>query len=182
MKIALHCSEGSKSILLELLSAWNIAIDGQSPVCVVESGCDIPEDKIGIVFHMSNLASLMELLNPSAGKEPDPMDTIIGRNLHESYEIIPLGQIHYFEARGNYVFCITANQEYRVKEKLYELEAKLPQNRFIRVGKSYIVNIHNVKEIIPWFGRRLVLKFVDSKKEIEVSKNYVKNVKEFLGI
>lgn len=182
MKIALHCSELSKGILLELFSARNITIDPQSAVSVVETGYEIPTGKIAIVFHMAHLAMLVELLDKMANGAADHPGTVIGRNIHESYEIVPLEQVQHFEARGNYVFCVTASQAYRVKEKLFELESRLPRNRFIRVGKSHIVNINHVKEIIPWFGRRFVLKFIHSKQEIEVSKNYVKSLKEFLGI
>jgi DNA-binding LytR/AlgR family response regulator len=182
MKIALQCSQSSEDLLLELLSTRSITVDPASSVCVVEAGLDIPQDKIVIVFHMAQLARLIELFDTIANDGGNSMNSVIGRNVHESYEIIPLDQIHYFEGRGNFVICATVDQEYRIKEKLYELESKLPVNSFIRVAKSYIVNIDNVKEIIPWFGRRLVLKFVHSKREVEVSKNYVKNVKEFLGI
>jgi DNA-binding LytR/AlgR family response regulator len=96
-------------------------------------------------------------------------------------EIIPFKEILYFEGKGNYAYCITVTGKYRIKEKLYELEKKM-NNEFIRVGKSFIVNITNIKEIIPWFGRRLLLKFTDNKSEIEVSKNYVKSFKSHLGI
>jgi DNA-binding LytR/AlgR family response regulator len=113
------------------------------------------------------------------------------RTLPQGYDTVlneEASNFYYFEARGNNVFCIAAGvdhkltNEYRIKDKLYELEARLPQNRFLRVSKSYIVNIDNVNEIIPWFGRRLILRFVDGKREIEVSRNYVKNLKEYLGM
>lgn len=97
-------------------------------------------------------------------------------------DIIVHSRICYFEARKNAVYCVTADGEYRVKEKLYELETTLPEDRFIRISRSYIVNIENVSRIIPWFGRRLVLRFNNTKKEVEVSKNYASAFKAFLKI
>jgi len=177
-----------RGVLQELLSTRNIGVEEQSNLCVVEAGCEIPKDKIAILFDLANLGQLIELLDKLARIPDDSPNTIIGKSWDDSYQIIAHPQVYYFEARGNNVFCIAADtvhnspNEYRIKEKLYELEARLPHNRFIRVGKSYIVNIDNVTEIIPWFGRRLILRFVDGKREIEVSRNYVKNLKEFLGI
>jgi DNA-binding LytR/AlgR family response regulator len=177
-----------QGVLQELLATRNIGIEEQSNVCIVETGCEIPKDKIVILFELGNLSQLIELLDKLARVGDDSPNTIIGRSVDDSYQIIAYPQVYYFEARGNYVFCIAAGavrnspNEYRIKEKLYELEMRLPQNRFIRVGKSFIVNIDNISEIIPWFGRRLILRFVDGKKEIEVSRNYVKNFKEFLGM
>jgi DNA-binding LytR/AlgR family response regulator len=114
--------------------------------------------------------------------QDDTVNTIIGRCSDGNYEIIPYKRICFFEGRGNNTFCVTKDGEYRIKDKLYELDASLPKNRFVRVGKPFIVNIENVKQIVPWFGRRLVLKFIDCQKEIEVSKNYTKSFKEFLDM
>ena len=181
MKLGLICSDSTRIILLELLSTRNITIDAQSNVYIVESGGEIPKDKIAILFSLANISQLIELLDRLKVDDVG-IDTIVGRSNDERYTVIPYKHVSYFEARDNSVFCITAENEYRVKERLYELEDRLPRNRFIRVGKSFIVNIGNVKEIIPWFGRRLLLRFINSKKEVEVSKSYVKQVKEFLDM
>lgn len=180
MTVNLICSENIKPILLGILCERNISIDEQADICIVEAGCPVPTDKLCMVFPSDNLFVLMELLNKLT--KPNDNDKIIGRFENERYIVMSFDQIFYFEARGNYTFCITEDGEYKVKEKLYELEARLPQIKFIRVGKSFIANIENVKEIVPWFGRRLILKFAGSKREIEVSKNYVKSFKEFLGL
>lgn len=181
MRIELVCSDNLRGILVELLAARSIVPDEAADIAIVESGCEIPLDKIALVFNVSNMAKLVELLARMSRAGEENITTIIGRS-EDKYEVIPLKQVAFFEGRGNFVFCSTTGGEYKVKERLYELEARLPQNSFIRVSKSFIVNIVNVKEIIPWFGRRLVLKFNNSKKEIEVSKNYVKILKKFLGM
>jgi Response regulator of the LytR/AlgR family len=188
MKLGLNCTPNMRGVLQELLLARNIGIEEQSDLQLVEAGCEIPKNKIAILFELKGLGQLVELLDKLGRIADDSPNTIIGKSGEDSYQIIAYPQVYYFEARGNNVFCITAGassnstNEYRIKEKLYELEARLPQNRFLRVNKSYIVNIDNVNEIIPWFGRRLILRFVDGKREIEVSRNYVKNLKEFLGM
>ncbi len=180
MTVNLICSENIKPILLGILCERNISIDEQVDICIVEAGYSVPNDKLCIVFPSGSLFVLIELLNKLTKLNDN--DKIIGRSENERYIVISFDRIFYFEARGNYTFCITEDGEYKVKEKLYELEARLPQIKFIRVGKSFIANIENVKEIVPWFGRRLILKFADRKREIEVSKNYVKSFKEFLGL
>jgi two-component system, LytTR family, response regulator len=188
MKLSLHCTINMQEVLRELLSGRGIEVEEEASVCLVEAGCDVPEDKIAILFDIKNLGCLIELLDKLGRVGKDCPNTMIGKSKDESYQIIALPKVFYFEARGNNVFCIAAAasdkliREYKIKEKLYELEVRLPQNHFLRVGKSYIVNIDNVNEIIPWFGRRLILRFVDGKREIEVSRNYVKNLKEFLGM
>jgi len=180
MKVNLICSDNKKQILIELLSARNLEIDEHAEICIVESGFSPPEDKLCLLFHSGNIFTMMELLSRLTGEKKE--FKIIGKTENERYKVIPYHEINYFESQGNYTYCNTIEGEYRVKEKLYELEYNIPQDRFIRVAKSFIVNIVNVTEITPWFGRRLLLKFLKSKKDVEVSRNYVKNFKEFLGI
>ena len=180
MQVGLVCSDKLYDILKELLSNKNIDISEQSDLYLIEAGYDIPHGKLTMVFEAVNLHLLIEIL-VKLSKSGDKSNIVIGKS-DDKYEIMALCQILFFEARGNYVYCITANGEYKIKEKLYELEKTLTLSSFIRISKSFVVNITNVKEIIPWFGRRLVLRFNNSKIEIEVSKNYVKSFKEFLGI
>lgn len=182
MRVGLICRDSIKRILLELLSARGVHIDENSEVFFVEFGCEVPKNKASIVFDFDNMNPFLELLDRLCKPAEDAGNTIIGKSSEDKYEIVPFDRIHYFEGRGNSVVCITADCEYKVKSKLYELEERLPQNRFIRISKSLIVNISSVSQIIPWFGRRLVLRFTGSKNEVEVSRSYVKNFKNFLGI
>ncbi len=181
MKVSLICSDNKKPLLIELLSARKIEIDDEAEICIVESGFPPSVDKLCLLFHSSNLFTMMELLGNMTQTDEDK-STIVGRTDNERFKMIPYNQIYYFEARGNNTFCITGDGEFRVKDKLYELESKVPHNRFIRIGKSFIANITHVTEITPWFGRKLLLKFEKGKNGIEVSRNYVKSFKEFLGI
>lgn len=181
MRTGLICTDNIKGFMTDLLNSKGIVFDETSNIYIIETGFDIPTGKIAIVFDFNNIGSLIELMEKLSKIDEENSSTIVGK-ADERYEVIPLKQVYFFEGNGNYVFCSTINGKYKVKEKLYELESKLPKNRFIRVSKSYIVNIGTVKEIIPWFGRRFLLRFNDSKNEIEVSKNYIKSFKDFLDM
>lgn len=181
MKFDLLCSPNLKPVLAELLKNRNIIMDDQAPFGIVESGFTPPPGKVAVLFDGNNLNHLIELLDKLSKPVEGYPEGIIGRISDERLEIVPYRQICYFEAQGNNVVCVTPGGSYQVRDKLFELEEKLPAGRFIRVSKSLIVNIANVKEIIPWFGRRLVLRFELIPAEIEVSKNYVRSFKEFLG-
>jgi DNA-binding LytR/AlgR family response regulator len=62
------------------------------------------------------------------------------------------------------------------------MEKLIACNNFIRVNKSNIINVLKIKEIIPWFGGRILLRFISSEERIEVSRNYVKDFKQFLDM
>lgn len=100
----------------------------------------------------------------------------------ETWHVIKLEDILFFEARESAVFFYSQKSYYRMNEKLYEAEKRLPRQSFIRISRSYIVNIQRVATIAPWFSRRLLLTFDNTEVTVEVSRNYVQAFKEFLGM
>ena len=71
----------------------------------------------------------------------------------------------YIESIKDYVNIKTINQEYIVLETLKSLESQLPDN-FIRVHKSYLVNINKIKSIL----QKIIL--LNSEKEIPIGDSY----------
>lgn len=53
--------------------------------------------------------------------------------------------VSYFEGYGEYVKVITLNKTYVVRESLTDFEHKLPAESFLRIHKSYIVNLLKIK-------------------------------------
>ncbi|SJZ54481.1 LytR/AlgR family response regulator transcription factor [Selenihalanaerobacter shriftii] len=80
--------------------------------------------------------------------------------------------------------CVKTNDdEYRTDANLSDLEERLPNPKFFRVHRSYLANLEEVEEIIPWFkGKyRLIMNDI-SKLEIPVSRMKVKELKEIMNL
>ena len=66
---------------------------------------------------------------------------------------------------------------------LDELQSHLDPDVFWRVHRSHVVNIHKIKEIVPWFSRNYILKMKDSRgTEISVSRSQTKRLREYLSL
>jgi two-component system, LytTR family, response regulator LytT len=66
---------------------------------------------------------------------------------------------------------------------LDELHARLDPEVFWRVHRSHLVNIHKVKEIVPWFSRNYILRMTDAKAtEIPVSRSQTRRLREYLKL
>jgi two-component system, LytTR family, response regulator len=52
--------------------------------------------------------------------------------------------INYFEGYGEYVKVITTNKNYLVRDSLAEFEHRLSSDFFLRIHKSYLVNIRKI--------------------------------------
>ena len=66
---------------------------------------------------------------------------------------------------------------------LDELQSQLDPAIFLRVHRSHIVNIHKIKEIVPWLTRNYILKMRDSNgTEIPVSRTQTKRLRDYLNL
>lgn len=168
-----------------MCASRGIGIDAGAEVFLVERGLVPPETGITISFDPANLGGLFDFLDDmgSSASAKNDSDTIVGKqNEKESFEIIKLDDIYYFNADDNDTFCRTRNGVHEVRKKLYELENNLYDRGFVRVNKSFLVNILMVSEIAPWFGGRLLLKFKDMDEEVEVSRKNVPLFKQYIDM
>ena len=92
---------------------------------------------------------------------------------------LSLDEILFFETNDNNVHAHTADETYRVKYRLYELEGILPYS-FLRVSKSTILNSKNVFSINKSLTSSNIVQFYKSHKQVYVSRFYYKNLKQRL--
>lgn len=92
--------------------------------------------------------------------------------------------ILFFKAKEKKIQVHTKNDQFvcPTAYTLEELSKRLELHSFFRTHRSYLVNLSHVREIIPWFTGRYLLKMSDkSATEIPVSRSHVKDLKQKLG-
>ena len=66
---------------------------------------------------------------------------------------------------------------------LEEMHAALDAESFWRPHRSYLVNIHHIKEVVPWFKSSYMLKMNDKKQtEVPVSRQQTKRLRELFKL
>ena len=93
---------------------------------------------------------------------------------------VPLNDILFFETEGEHVYAHTGDDAYRVKERLYELEEKLPKN-FIRAAKSTVLNTKQVYSVTRNLTASSLVKFINSHKQVYVSRYYYQKLQQRLN-
>jgi two-component system LytT family response regulator/two-component system response regulator LytT len=88
------------------------------------------------------------------------------------------------ERDGGAVSIVTREMEgssnYRTLE---ELHAALDSDLFWRPHRSYLVNIHHIKEVVPWFKSSYMLKMSDKKQtQIPVARAQIKRMRELFKL
>ena len=91
-----------------------------------------------------------------------------------------LAEIYCFVSENNKVLAVCENEKFRLKERLYQLEEKLPEN-FVKINQSCIADIKKIKKFDASFTGVLKVIFKNGFTDY-VSRRNVKNVKERLGL
>lgn len=121
-------------------------------------------------------------VNPSVLK----MQQIISDSIQDSNFVfykdnvefyLPTEQILFFEVSGNFVNAHTEKDVYIVKQKLCQVEDKLPLS-FIRVSKSTILNCDHVLSIDRHITSFSTVSFARTHKQVFVSRNYLKGLSQ----
>lgn len=96
-----------------------------------------------------------------------------------SEKLIKVSDIQYLKAAGNYVDIYTDTGTYLMRSTMKNLEAQLPANSFLRVHRSYLVNINAIENIrvLANSQRTVELRCGDS---LNVSKSYWQKMQSFV--
>jgi DNA-binding LytR/AlgR family response regulator len=109
-------------------------------------------------------------LDKKAEIEPTFIFFKADKKIHKYY----FADILFIEGSGNYVKIYTQNEKsLMVLDKLTELQEKLPAKQFIRVHKSFIINISHIQKIE---GNMINLK----DKVIPISATFKPNLEELI--
>ena len=99
----------------------------------------------------------------------------------KGFQVVELDDILYAESSGNYTNLYFTNLQMICTSKpMHEYEELLEDSGFIRIHKSYLVNLLHVKEYVRGEGGSVIL---SNNKEIEVSRRkkdiFLTKMKEF---
>lgn len=89
-------------------------------------------------------------------------------------------KIYYFESVDKRTYLYTKENCYETRYKLYELDDLLSKN-FIRCAKAMIINIRKIKSVKSEVNGRMTAQLLNGEQVI-IARNYVKDLKERLGI
>lgn len=96
-------------------------------------------------------------------------------------KIIPVQSIHYLEASGDYVKIRAAEGSFMKNRTMHFFEELLDVQHFIRIHRSYIVNLNQVTRIDP-YEKDTHLAVLTSGIQLPVSKSGYNRLKEALGL
>lgn len=94
--------------------------------------------------------------------------------------VIPVEDLIYIEAKDDYVMLYTSKGRYLKEKTMKYYESHLDSKQFVRVHRSYIVRIDQVKRLEP-YGKSSYVAILGQDKKANVSLSGYKKLKEVLN-
>ncbi len=94
--------------------------------------------------------------------------------------IIPLEKLDYVEAQDDYVALRSEKKNYLKQQTISSVEAQLDPKKFVRIHRSYIVNLERIARIEPYTKDSRVAVLTDGT-QLPVSRSGHARLKELLG-
>jgi two-component system, LytTR family, response regulator len=125
-------------------------------------------------LEQNNMEGLMESLRP---ERKSAYDTHLFVQKSEKLFNLPVDDILFLEASGDYTVITTKSDQYVSSSGIGRLEELLTPDIFFRVHRSTIINIHHLKEIEKHFNGGMMVK-MHNGKTFPVSRTYAKMIRK----
>ncbi len=138
----------------------------------------IEKVKHRILTEENNEEKLEELTNLRPGEEF--IDRVVVKDRHKIH-IITVDQIRYIESLDDYVMIYTYDGRHMKQKTMKFFENNLDPKNFIRIHRSFIVQVENIAEIQQYEKESYIVILKDKDKtKLKVSKTGYKRIKEVL--
>ena len=141
----------------------------------VEIGEDLPETVITIrcrekTPYINKLIAALKIV-----------DRQIVVNCGGNITSLNLDAVLYIESVDRKCFVYTEKETCETDSRLYELEQQLREYLFVRISKSAIVNLKNIKAIKTHIGRRLLI-ILNNGEQLIASRQYADAIRKLLDM
>ena len=100
---------------------------------------------------------------------------------NNNIKIIPLTDVLYIEAADDYAKVTTAEKYYLKHQRMIQFEQQLPEQQFVRVHRSYIVNLQHIQKV-ELYEKEQFCVILRNGAKVPVSRSGYSKLKDVLGI
>lgn len=122
----------------------------------------------------------IQALTEADNKQPDERLRIVIKDGSE-IKIIPTADVHYLEAYDDYVKIFMKNGYHLKKKTMNYFEKVLDPKQFVRIHRSYIININELTKIES-FEKNSYVAILKSEKRVPISRTAYADLKTILGV
>ncbi|MBX9854153.1 MAG: response regulator transcription factor [Gemmatimonadaceae bacterium] len=97
--------------------------------------------------------SVLDLSREDGGRasdQPRPLRVLVREGRRTRF--VPLAEVDWFEADGNYIRVHSSGERYRTRGTITAIESALDPRQFVRIHRRVVVNMDRVREMSPLPG------------------------------
>ncbi|HTF17627.1 MAG TPA: LytTR family transcriptional regulator DNA-binding domain-containing protein [Chryseolinea sp.] len=113
-------------------------------------------------------------------RQPEERNRIVVRE-GSNIRIVPVHEIHYIEAYDDYVKIFTQKEMFMKKKTMTFYEKSLDETQFVRVHRSYMINLQQLTKIEP-LEKDTYLALLKGGSKVPLSKSGYAKLKGVLGL
>jgi two-component system LytT family response regulator len=117
-------------------------------------------------------------LSSSARPPSQPLERIVVRD-GTRVSIIPIAKLDYAEAQDDYIALAAEGKKHLKQQTISSLESALDPSRFLRIHRSYIVNLERVTKVEPYSKDNHVV-VLSNGTQLPVSRSGYARLRQFL--
>jgi two-component system, LytTR family, response regulator len=117
-------------------------------------------------------------LSSSARPPSQPLERIVVRDGTRVF-IIPIAKLDYAEAQDDYVALVSEGKKHLKQQTISSLEGILDPSRFLRIHRSYIVNLEKVTKVEP-YSKDNYMVVLSNGTQLPVSRSGYARLRDFL--
>jgi two-component system, LytTR family, response regulator len=126
-----------------------------------------PEDRAGV-------AALLAAPRPQGY----PLERVLIRE-DAHIHVLPVHRIDFIEAQDDYLSVAAGGRRYRKQQTLSQLESQLDRSRFVRIHRSFILNVERIARIDPYAKDSWLVQLADGTR-LPMSRTGYQRLKEVL--
>jgi DNA-binding LytR/AlgR family response regulator len=142
-----------------------------------------PSDRGTVAERLEHLLSAIEkAVEPESQSRADcPALRRVPAQTRAGIVLLDVDEVYQIASEDRLVFAHTREGRFLVNFSIKDLEARLPAEAFFRSHRSCLVNLQHVREVVPWFHGKLMLK-LDDGSEAVVSEDRAPRLRALLGL
>jgi two-component system LytT family response regulator len=119
-------------------------------------------------------------LSATARPPGRPLDRVLireGGRVH----VLPVDKIDFVEAQDDYLSFASGGKRQRKQQTMSDIEAQLDRKRFVRIHRSFLLNVERLARIEPYAKDSWLAVLADGTTRLPVSRTGYSRLKELIG-
>lgn len=141
---------------------------------------DMPVDKAKVTVEAQSFSDDVQNLMKTIDNLDNHTD-VVPLAVDDRVVMIQLDEIIAIEVYKNELTVYTQVKAYKLRGKLKEMYQRLNNGDFIKISKSAVINLNHLSSLEASFSGNM-LAFMDNDEKLTVSRKYLTQLKESLGM